>query len=706
MYKHNKKIVLLWLIATLFFGYHSFKLPGILSGIGFEMEGSYATTEKIMKEDFQQSAYTIILLFENKGASSATVDFHQYIAETLSRIEKQKDVSGISSPLENPMQQKGNIAYSTVTYTKKPDDLEENIKSIQAQLHNQGAFTVSLTGGPVIMDEMNQTSQADLTRAEMIGLPIALIVLLMAFGGLVAATIPLIAAIIAVAVTMGAIYLLGQEWNLSIFILNVVPMVGFALGIDFALLFINRFREELKRHHVKEAIGITTQTAGRAIAFSGLCVILGLSGMFFMDIDIFQTVAIGGIAVVFVSVLSALTFLPALLSMIGDRINTWMLFKVTDESEAKWREFASFVMRRPIIMTILALALLLVAILPIRDIQLEIPAAGSLPAHSQTRIAYETFERNFLPSDQTQVIFIVETEKPVTNKQSLEEIEHFLKELREDEKVVHIESIFTLTGEFNADHLYDLLLHPQWKERAAPLMDRLVKNNKTLIYTTIQGSANSKEAKDWVREWEQKEMTIAFTIGGQAKFNQEIFDEIYRQSSKGLVMVLISTYFILLMAFRSLLIPLKAIFMNMFSLGAAFGIVVWVFQEGHFGIEPSQIALMVPIFAFAMVFGLSMDYEVFLISRIQEEYEKTKINTQATLQGLTTTSKIITSAALIMIVVTGAFAFTDIIPTKQVGIAVAIAILIDATLIRMILVPSLMKLLGDWNWWLPFRNKR
>lgn len=551
------------------------------------------------------------------------------------------------------------------------------------------------------MDEMNDTSQNDLSRAEMIGLPIALIVLLMAFGGLVAATIPLIAAIIAVATTMGAIYLLGQEWNLSIFLLNVVPMVGFALGIDFALLYINRFREELKIRHIKEAIGLTTQTAGRAIAFSGLCVILGLSGMFFMDIDIFQTVAIGGIAVVLVSVLSALTFLPALLSLIGERINSGMLFKVTEKSEARWRGFASFVMRKPIVMTILALALLLAAISPIHEMKLEIPTAGSLPVNSKTRIAYETFERNFLPSDQTQVIFILETKKPVTTKPSLEEIERFLVKLRKDKQVVKIESIFSLAGEINAEKLSAVLSRPNF----TPMLERLVKDNKTLVYTMIKGSANSKEAKDWVREWGNKDMPIAFTIGGQAKFNQEIFDEIYGQSAKGLVMVLISTYCILLIAFRSLLIPLKAIFMNIFSLGAAFGIIVWIFQQGHFGMEPSQIALMVPIFAFAMVFGLSMDYEVFLISRIQEEYEKTKNNTQATLEGLTTTSKIITSAALIMIVVTGAFAFTDIIPTKQVGIAVAAAILIDATLIRMILVPSLMKLLGDWNWWMPFRNK-
>ena len=201
-------------------------------------------------------------------------------------------------------------------------------------------------------------------------------------------------------------------------------------------------------------------------------------------------------------------------------------------------------------------------------------------------------------------------------------------------------------------------------------------------------------------------MPLPFTMGGYPKFNQEIFDEVYDKIPFGLAIILGSTFIILLIAFQSILIPLKAILMNMFSLGAAFGIVVWIFQEGHFGIDPSLIGLMIPIIAFAVVFGLSMDYEVFLISRIHEEYLKTKDNNFATLEGLTITSKVITAAAAIMIVVTGAFAFTDIVPVKQIGIAVALSIFIDATLVRMILVPSLMKLLGDWNWWLPFRKRK
>ena len=195
------------------------------------------------------------------------------------------------------------------------------------------------------------------------------------------------------------------------------------------------------------------------------------------------------------------------------------------------------------------------------------------------------------------------------------------------------------------------------------------------------------------------------SFGGPIKFEEEIFSEIFQKAPYGLLLIVVSTFFILMAAFRSLLIPIKAILMNILSLGCTFGILVWIFQQGHLGVDPVEIALILPVFVFTLVFGLSMDYEVFLISRIQEFYLKTGDNNEATILGLTYTSKIITSAAAIMIVVTGAFAFTGVMPVKQLGVGIAIAIFIDATIVRMVLVPALMKLLGDWNWWFFGLNK-
>jgi RND superfamily putative drug exporter len=536
-----------------------------------------------------------------------------------------------------------------------------------------------------------------------------MIVLLLAFGGLVAASIPLMTGIVAVVSSMGIIYFIGTSINLSVFVLNVVPMIGLAVSIDFALLYIHRFREELQHHEVRKAVSITNRTAGKAIAFSGTCVVLGLAGMFFINIDIFRSIAVGGIVAVFISVISALTFLPALLSIIGKNINKAMILKTKENADSKWRSFANFVMKRPVITALAAFLILIIAATPIRNIDLEIPNADSLPADSQTRIAYEKFEDSFLPSNQSNVPIVIETkdQKDLLSKESLENIESFIIELKKDGLVNQVDSIFTYTNTKSADELYQILQSEEAREKLTPVLERIVNEDSTHLTVKLDADYKTAKAKDWVREAETRDIhpELTHTIGGQAKFTQEIFDEIQEQVPKGLLLIILATYFILFIAFRSVLIPLKAILMNILSLGAAFGIIVWVFQYGNLGVDPNPIALMIPILTFAIVFGLSMDYEVFLISRIQEIYRETGDNDKATLEGLITTSKIITSAAAIMIAVTGAFAFTDIVPVKQIGVGVALAIFIDATLVRMVLVPSLMKLLGKWNWWFPGKKK-
>lgn len=703
MYTYRKIIVTIWIIFAAVMGYFAFQMPDILKGSGFEMaDSSYADTNKLLEDEFGQSSSPYIILFE-KPANVSKKDFQQDIQNTLDHIKDVKGIGSIASPLENESQYKEQIAYAAVSFDKKHDDASLNIKNLKKELKNSDSVKISLTGAHVIEDDMNRSSQTDLKNAEMIGLPVAMVVLLLAFGGLVAASIPLITGVVAVVASMGLVYFIGQVIDLSVFVLNVVPMIGLAVSIDFALLYINRFREELRQHHVKEAVSITTRTAGRAIAFSGTCVVLGLAGMFFIDIDIFRSVAVGGIVVVFVSVISALTFLPGLLAMLGNRINKAMILKQKDAASSKWGTFASFVMNKPILTAIVTLGILLFVATPIKEIELEIPNAGSLPSDNQTRIAFEKFEDHFLPDKQTDVPIVIKTKDDILDPESLNDLKEFINKLEKDQLVDHVDSIFSYSQTESADQLNQTLQIPQAKQKLNPILDNMVNKDYTHITVYLDATSNSQKAKEWVREWEDKNTgtDLSYTIGGSAKFNQEIFDEIIEEAPKGLVLIIGATYIILLLAFRSVLIPLKAILMNILSLGAAFGIIVWIFQHGNLGVEPNPIALMIPIFIFAIVFGLSMDYEVFLISRIQEIYHETGDNDFATLAGLTTTSKIITSAAAIMMAVTGAFAFTDIVPVKQIGVGVALSIFIDATLVRMILVPSLMKLLGKWNWWFP-----
>ncbi len=703
-YKYRKLVVIFWVALVLFFGFFALKLPSILSGSGFEYDGTYQEVEDMLASEFDIPASSMILFFE-KDEVAAQDKFFDYIEKTLGNVESVKHTEVFTSPLASPELMKDNRAYAILSFNGSDDGITDNIENIRAQLTNNDLFSAGLTGGPIIEEDMSKAAQDDLVRAELIGIPIAILVLLFAFRGVIAALIPLITGFVSVVVAMGILYFTGEKVDLSIFVLNTSPMIGLALGIDFALLFVNRFREELVGKTTAEANKKTVLTSGRAIIFSGFCVLLGLVAMLFIQVGVFQSVAIGGVAVVFTSVLAAITFLPALLSILGPNINKLTLFKTKEKGTSSWHRFAAFVMKRPIIMAVLTTALLIIGALPVSNMNLVIPEADALPTSYESRTNFEKFEKTFQDSGTTTVPIIARTNKVAAESDSLNKLEGLIKELETDPLVSSVDSIFSATN-MSAEELNTSLKVPEIKSQLEPAFKQLTSDNLALLQVQLHADGSSTDAKDWVRDWENKNTNLDLKIGGIPKFQQEIFDEIYNKIWYSLAFILISTYIVLFIAFRSVLIPLKAILMNIISLSCTFGIVVWLFQGGHLGSSPADIALMIPIFAFSIVFGLSMDYEVFLISRIYEIYQETGDNDKATLEGLISTSKIITSAAAIMIVITGAFAFTGIVPVQQMGVTVALAILIDATLVRMVLVPSLMKLLGDMNWWSPLPKRK
>jgi len=487
--------------------------------------------------------------------------------------------------------------------------------------------------------------------------------------------------------------LLSGSVNLSIFVLNIVPMLGLALSIDFALLFINRYREERAHTSIAQAIQIAIQTAGRSIIFSAVCVMIGLGAMIVIDVEIFHNIALGGTIVVLLAVLSGLTLLPATMMLLGDRLNKWRLLRVKPGGANRWRSFAGFVMKHPVTIVIAALLILGIGMLPLKDIQLTIPQVDSLPTKYDARVAFDKLDETF------------ERKEGWEDAEARELIYTIQEKLLKDPLVTNVSTIYTAANIPTPKELSASLAIPQVAEQLKPVIQTFSKDTKLFIPITIDAAGSSTTAQKFARTWMDKDLGVHFALGGPAKFNQEIFDEIANKIVLAIAIIIVSTFFILMLAFRSVLIPLKAIIMNIIGLSSAFGILVYIFQYGHFGIEAGSIVLIIPVIVFCLVFGLSMDYEVFLISRIQEEYLKGANNTHATIEGLTSTSRIITSAALIMIVITGAFAFTDVMPVKQIGVGIAIAVAIDATIIRLMLVPSLMKLFGDWNWWLPFAKK-
>lgn len=697
--KYKKAVLFIWIGIIIGFGFFALQLPSVLSGNGFEFDGEYKQTKKILEEDFGQHTSSIIVLFE-KDKDIKEEDWHLFIKDSFEKAEQASKAEDSISPFQQEDMLKDNSAYGILLFDKSAESMTDEINNLRDVLKNKNGLTISLTGEPVIVKDLNQASQEDLAKAEMIGLPIALIVLILAFGGLVAAGLPLLVGIFSILTTMGAVYFFSYWFDLTIFILNIIPMIGLALSIDFALLFINRFKEEIDKHTVEEAILTTIATAGRSIIFSAMCVFIGLLGLVFIQIDIFQNVAIGGMTVVLISALSAITFLPAILALLGKRVHALSVLRVKNEKPGIWSAFAHFVMKRPVIMSLLALALLIAGLIPVKQMELTVPGVDALPASYDSRIAYDKFQDEFVDknkSSEKEVKLVLETESDVLTKENLEALQHVLEGFKNDEAVQAIDSIFSVAKmEDQETLLYAVSKENSPIQQAA---DHYIAGSKMTASIFLKTSLSADDAQDWVRDAAAKDYPVSISFGGTPKFEQEIFDEIFQKAPQGLLLILISTFLILMTAFRSLLIPLKAIIMNILSLSATFGIVVWIFQEGHLGVEPASIALILPVFVFSLVFGLSMDYEVFLISRIHEEYLETKDNNHATLSGLISTSKIITSAAAIMIVVTGAFAFTGVAPVQQMGVGIALAIFIDATIVRMVLVPSLMKLLGDWNWW-------
>jgi putative drug exporter of the RND superfamily len=696
---------LIWACLITFFGYFAIQLPDVLRGNGFEFEGEYKQTNKLLEQQFGQGRTPLIILFENtKGMSEKS--WQDSIQSYLESTQNLPFLEEQISPLQQPDMLKKNIAYGIILFTPtKEEKLKPSLQTLRKTALQYKESKITVTGEPIMVEDLNEASQKDLAKAEMIGLPIALLVLIFAFGGLVAASIPIAIGVSSILVSMGVVYFFHHVVDLSIFILNIIPMIGLALSIDFALLFINRFKEEILLHNSEDALIITLRTAGRSIIFSGLCVFIGLSGLLFIRIDIFQNVAIGGMIVVLVSILSSLTLLPLILFVLGNRINSLPLFRTKGNHDRIWINFSNFVMRFPILITLISLAALLACLIPIKDIQLAIPGKDAIPPNYESRIAFETYKEHFIPNgreEENELIMILEAKKEMTNVSALKNAGTFIEKLEKDDYVTYVESPFSISK------IKDPALFSQmWatnKEFSGNL-SRYIQKDKMLLRVYLADDKTTKQIHKWVNKWDKAGEPFTLHLGGQVKFEQEIFNEIYQKAPYGFLLIIVSTLIILTIAFQSILIPIKAIFMNILSLGATFGIVVWIFQYGHFQIEPVTIGLILPVFVFSLVFGLSMDYEVFLISRIHEVYLETGDNTYATIIGLTSTSKIITSAAAIMIVITGAFSFTGVMPIKQIGIGIAIAIFIDATIVRLLLVPALMKLLGDWNWWFFGRSK-
>ncbi|KGI84634.1 MMPL family transporter [Exiguobacterium sp. s16] len=691
-------VVLIWTVLLAVSVYFGLQLPSELRGNGFAIQdGRFAQVEDKLNDRFDRAGASMIVLLE--GGDLDTV-----IEQQRDRLAEVDGIDGVITPAENPEARDGDVAYLLLEF-EDYDTAEASIEDVRSALIRDTDTDVRLTGEPVFADDLNEASKNDLIRAELIGIPVALLVLLLVFGTPLAAFMPLFVGLITFIVAAGSLFFFAQTMELSIFVLNAVAMIAIALGIDFSLLLVNRYREELAKGKSREAAIVrTVATAGRSILFSGLCVFVGLAGLLFIQVDVFQAIALGALIAVAGAVLSALTLLPSALYIVGDTINRGRLVKTNEtRSEVRWQKLARFVMRRPVTMTLVALLLLLPSLWFVRDLELNIPDADALPTSYESRAALERWDDVFGETS-TDAVLLFET-NDLTDSMILDELTALTDELSEDPIVDNVTTFLTASGLEPAEFQQLAEAAPEQLEAFDRLITLEGNTDLALVNVSFDVPPSDKDAQAFVRDWREN----GFDVGGPAAFNEEIYEEIYDSIPYAVVTVILATMVILMWAFRSVLIPIKAIIMNVLGLGATFGLLVIIFESGYV-YDAETISILTPVFIFSLVFGLSMDYEVFLVSRIEEYYRETGDNDYATEMGLAKTSKIITSAAVIMIVVTGAFAFTGVSPIKQLGVGIALAIFIDATIIRILLVPSLMKMFGDWNWWwfgkkdLPKRN--
>lgn len=655
-FRYPKTVVALWLLFLACCGAYAPKLPSVALEHGLVADGEYARVQHILAADFQIPADPVVLLFE-KRESAAPERFRRFIRETLARMQGIVGLEQVVSPLDRADMRSGNFAYALLGFARQGGAIGPVLDEIRRRLPADGDVSVKLTGKPVVQADVNRASGRDFKRAELIGLPVAFILLRLAFGGFVPAIIPVAVGLVAVSATMGVMYWIGTVVPLSHFVVNVIPMVGFALSIDFALMLVSRYREELAGKTAAQALAVAMRTAGGAVLWSAACVFLALTGTLLVPLPIFRTVALAAMAVLTVSVLANLTLLPAILSVLRPFVRP----SAPEERMGRgrpsvWHAVSLCATKKPIRMGLLALLLLSVCFLPLLRMKLVIPDASSLPAGYESRLAAEAWHARFAPSADAAILIVVPSERAAADG--------WLAKLKRD---------------------------PDVQEALGPF----VRGEHALIRVTLAGDPASERTKQWIRRWEREggEAGAKLLIGGEPKYRQEVFDAIFRHMGKALLFILASNSLVLFAAFRSVLVPLKTIAMNLLSLGASFGLLARIF--------PDDIAVMIPVFVFGLVFGISMDYGVFLVSRIFEAYRRTGDNDFAIRSGLASTGTIIVSAAAILIAVTAPFAFADVAGVRQLGIGVAASILIDATVIRLILVPSLMKLLGRWNWWAP-----
>ncbi|MCM3118492.1 MMPL family transporter [Neobacillus sp. MER 74] len=710
MYKFRWAIAIFWILLFILSAFFAQRLPDRLNDSGLNPRGSESDIGvSLMKKELRSSPSTITIVYTSRKLDLTSEKAMRDIIESLDKLKKQKYVEKIQINKTPRLIVDKGIQSVVVELKLNNEEALNNFPEMKRLIRKPQGMDTYVDGEIATIHEVQLATKHDMAKSEKIGLPIALIVLLFIFGTLWAAILPLLVGLMSVSLTMGITYYLTGYYSLSNFLPNIVMMLGLAIGVDYALFLVSRFREELKRQQsVGDAVAMATQTAGQSVIFSGFAVLIGMFGMLFIKLPIIYSLCLGGVLVVFSAMILSCTLLPSLLGIFGHHINSLQVFPGTQkklENSIMWERIANSVMKKPAILAILISTLLISLMLPIFRMKVGVPTTEVLPPAYESRKGADLLKGNYDVRKSSPLYIIVKAKENVTEVASIRKIKKLEEKIRQIHGVLEVQSYIDILGNRTPEETSHLLELKGTHDRMQN--ENLLRGNFALLTVVPRSKPDSAESSDLVNRIRNKSMSQLETyVTGQTALRVDLIDRINSGLPLMMLFIIIVTYSILLSAFKSVLIPLKAVIMNVLSLGASLGIVVIVFQYGWLAdflniTSTGYVSVIMPVTIFCIVFGISMDYEVFLISRIKEEYDKLGDNVKSTAIGLQKTGRLISSAALILLVVVGSFIFTNIEITKALGVGLFCAIFIDATLIRIILVPALMKLLGPANWWAP-----
>jgi uncharacterized membrane protein YdfJ with MMPL/SSD domain len=652
----------------------------------FDLPGTESEhARSLLAEHFGQrpdSAFTIV--FDGGSSRAAQTAALERAARVLPRSRI------------GPLQSAGpGLTFAQLDTTLEPQPAALRTEAIRHAIGEGDAGRVYVSGQVAINHDLQPVFDADLQRGEEIAIPIAILVLLIVFGTATATLVPLLMAAGTVPVTLGLLWVVAHELNMAIYVTNLVTLIGIAIAIDYSLLVVYRFREELiGGSDATEALRTTMRTAGHAVLFSGATVAIGLACLVLIPLPFIRSMGIGGLLIPLVSIGAALTLLPALLAIFGGsllRLRVPFIGLRPDDEGGIWARIAETIMRRPAIVAGLTAGFLILLALPAPFLSLTPGSSKGLPAQAESVQGLKLLEHTLGPGTITPLIAVVDSGGPGGIPSALPAIRRLVSEVSADPEVTIVQA------------------------PAAPGLPAYLPPDPSGRYARIvvatrhdYGTDEAKKLAGRFRHTYVPEARFGAArvyAGGGPPAGVDFIDRAYGLFPWLVLGVLGITYIVLMRAFRSLLLPLKAVILNLLSVGATYGLLVMAFRWGWGGIiglpQANQIEAWIPMFLFAMLFGLSMDYEVFLLSRMRELYDGTRDTERAVALGLMRTGRIVTAAAAIMVAAFSGFMLGSLIGLVQFGFGLAAAITIDATIIRALLVPALMKLMGEWNWYLP-----